>query len=72
MWVVCGYLTLGVVMIAISRSEPERYAMTPVAPALAIFALLVALSGPTEESFAGMVPNDGAGPVFCTSRWCRG
>jgi len=66
-WVVFGYLTLGVVMNAISRSKPERYAMTPVVLALAILALLIALSGPAEESFAGMVLDDGDGPVFCTT-----
>ncbi|WP_241994719.1 hypothetical protein [Cryobacterium levicorallinum] len=66
-WVVVGYLTLGLVMNAISRSKPERYAMTPVALALAILALRIALSGPAEESFAGMVLDDGDGPVFCTT-----
>ena len=64
---VFGYLTLGVVMNAISRSKPERYAMTPVALALALLALLIALSGPAEESFAGMVLDDGNGPVYCTT-----
>ena len=41
--------------------------MTPVALALAILALLIALSGPAEESFGGMVLDDGDGPVFCTT-----
>ena len=44
MWVVFGVLALGVLMNAISRSKSERYAMTPVALALAILAFLVALS----------------------------
>ena len=66
-WLVFAYLTLGVVMNAISRSKPERYAMTPVALALAILALLIALSGPAAESFVGMVLDDGDGPVFCTT-----
>lgn len=44
MWVVFGYLSLGVLMNAISRSKPERYTMTPVAVALAVLALLIALS----------------------------
>lgn len=44
MWVVFGYLALGVPMNAISRSKPERYMMTPVALALAVLALLIALS----------------------------
>ena len=66
-WVVFGYLTLGVLMNAISRSKPERYAMTPGALALAILALLIALSSPAEESFAGLVLDDGDGPVFCTT-----
>jgi hypothetical protein len=67
MWVVFGYLTLGVLMNAISRSKPERYAMTPVALVLAILALLIALSDPVKASFAGMVLDDGDGPVFCTT-----
>jgi len=66
-WVVFGYLTLGVVMNAISPSEAERFAMTSVALALAILALLIALSGPAEESFAGMVLDDGDGPVYCAT-----
>lgn len=44
MWIVFGYLTLGVLMNAVSRSKAERYTMTPVAIALAVLALLVALS----------------------------
>ncbi|WP_294181394.1 hypothetical protein [uncultured Schumannella sp.] len=43
MWVVFGYLALGVVMNAISRSKLERFIMTPVALVLAILALVVAL-----------------------------
>lgn len=43
MWVVFGYLALGVVMNAISRSRPERFVMTPVSLVLAILALVVAL-----------------------------
>lgn len=34
-WVVAGFLTLGVLMNAISRSKPERFTMTPVALVLA-------------------------------------
>ena len=45
-WVVFGFLTLGVLMNAVSRSKPERYLMTPVALVLAGLALLVALLGP--------------------------
>jgi len=41
-WVVAGFLSLGVVMNAISRSKPERFAMTPVALALAASAFIVA------------------------------
>ncbi|HWL00744.1 MAG TPA: hypothetical protein VNQ52_00065 [Microbacteriaceae bacterium] len=43
MWVVFGVLALGVLMNAISRSKPERYVMTPVALALAVLALMIAL-----------------------------
>lgn len=43
MWVVVGYLALGIVLNAISRSRPERFVMTPVALLLAILALVVAL-----------------------------
>jgi hypothetical protein len=46
MWVVFGYLALGVLMNAISRSKPERYTMTPVALVLAVLALLIAVAGP--------------------------
>lgn len=45
MWIVFGFLVLGVLMNAISRSRPERLVMTPVASVLAILALLVALAG---------------------------
>ncbi|MDI2098304.1 hypothetical protein [Ruicaihuangia caeni] len=43
MWVVFGFLALGVVMNAISRSRIERAVMTPVALVLAVLALLIAL-----------------------------
>lgn len=42
-WVVFGYLLLGVAMNALSRSRAERAVMTPVAAVLAITALLTAL-----------------------------
>lgn len=42
-WVVAGFLSLGVVMNAISRSKPERFAMTPVALVLAASAYVVAM-----------------------------
>ncbi|WP_254455950.1 hypothetical protein [Paeniglutamicibacter quisquiliarum] len=66
-WVVFGYLALGVVMNAISRSRPERYVMTPVALVLAVLALLIALSPAPERSFAGTVLDGGTGPVYCTT-----
>lgn len=43
-WVVAGFLSLGVVMNAISRSKPERFTMTPVALVLAASAYVVAAS----------------------------
>ena len=43
-WVVAGFLSLGVVMNAISRSKPERFTMTPVALVLAASAWIVATS----------------------------
>lgn len=43
-WVVAGFLTLGVLMNAISRSAPERFTMTPVALVLAASAYVVAMS----------------------------
>lgn len=43
MWVVVGYLALGVLLNALSRSRPERFLMTPVSLLLAILALVVAL-----------------------------
>lgn len=66
-WVVFAYLALGVAMNAISRSKPERYVMTPVAVVLAVLALFIALSPAPERSFAGMVLDNGTGPVFCTT-----
>ena len=42
-WVLTGYLLLGIVMNAISRSRPERLLMTPVVAVLAADCLLLAL-----------------------------
>ena len=42
-WVLTGYLLLGIVMNAISRSRPERLLMTPVVAVLAAGCLLIAL-----------------------------
>ncbi|WP_136708896.1 hypothetical protein [Agromyces sp. H66] len=42
-WVLFGYLALGVVVNAISRSRAERLVMTPVAAVLAACALVVAI-----------------------------
>lgn len=66
-WVVFGYLVLGVAMNLLSRSRQERYAMTPVALVLAILALLIALGPAPEKTFAGMVLDSGGGPVLCTT-----
>jgi hypothetical protein len=42
-WVIVGYMTLGALMNAISRSRLERYTMTPVAVVLLGLGLTVAL-----------------------------
>jgi len=42
-YVVAGFMSLGVLMNAISRSKPERFTMTPVALVLAAAAWVVAL-----------------------------
>ncbi len=42
-WILTGYFILGVVMNGMSRSKPERMVMTPVAAALALLFLIVAL-----------------------------
>ncbi len=42
LWVLTGYLALGVALNAISRSRPERLVMTPVA--LALFAVCLVLA----------------------------
>lgn len=42
-WVLVSYLALGVVMNGISRSRAERFTMTPLALALCLLALTVAL-----------------------------
>lgn len=43
LWGVVGYMGLGVVVNAISRSRPERLTMTPLVTALLILSLIVAL-----------------------------
>ena len=42
-WVLTGYLALGIAMNAISRSRPERLVMTPVVTVLAGACLVLAL-----------------------------
>ncbi|WP_455836361.1 hypothetical protein [Pseudarthrobacter siccitolerans] len=42
-WVLTGYFALGVLMNAVSRSKPERAVMTPVALALSVAYLVLAL-----------------------------
>lgn len=42
-WIIAGYMALGIVMNAISRSLPERVVMTPVALVLSGAAGIVAL-----------------------------
>ena len=42
MWVLTGYLALGILLNAVSRSRPERLVMTPVALALAAVCLVLA------------------------------
>jgi hypothetical protein len=43
MWVLTGYFALGVALNAASRSRPERLVMTPIALALAVVCLVLAL-----------------------------
>ncbi len=45
-WVLAGYLVLGVLMNAISRSRAERAVMTPVTLALALVCVALAVSSP--------------------------
>lgn len=66
-WVVVGFLGLGVIMNGISRSRPERFVMTPVVLALALLALVVALGG-GEKVLAGTVIDDGSGASLSPSR----
>lgn len=44
MWIFTAYFFLGIFMNAISRSKPERNLMTPVAAALAVLFLIIALN----------------------------
>ena len=44
MWVIAGYLMLGVVMNLLSRSKPERYTMAPLSLVLAVLAVIIAVS----------------------------
>jgi len=43
-WIIFAYLVLGILMNAISRSEPERYTMTPTAIILAGCVFIIALA----------------------------
>jgi hypothetical protein len=43
-WVLTGYLALGIVMNAISRSRPERFVMTPTVLVLTAVCLVLALA----------------------------
>jgi hypothetical protein len=43
-WVIAGYLVLGVLLNLASKSPQERRVMTPVALALAILAILIAIT----------------------------
>ena len=43
MWVIFGYMALGIVMNAISRSRPERFTMVPVTIVLAALSFCIAL-----------------------------
>jgi hypothetical protein len=43
MWVIAGYLVLGIALNALSRSRRERIMMVPVSVALAGLALVLAL-----------------------------
>jgi len=43
-WVLFGYLVLGTILNALSRSRAERYTMAPLTLVLAVLTLLVALS----------------------------
>jgi hypothetical protein len=44
MWVIAGYLLLGVVMNLLSKSKPERYTMAPLSLVLAVLAVIIATS----------------------------
>ena len=43
-WALLGYLVLGILMNAISRSRAERFTMTPVTVVLALATLVIALT----------------------------
>ena len=44
LWIMTAYLTLGILLNAISRSRPERYTMTPVVFVLTICLFIIASS----------------------------
>ena len=44
MWVIAGYLVLGVLLNLVSRSRAERFTMTPIALLMGILAVLIAAS----------------------------
>lgn len=42
-WVIFGYMALGILMNAISRSRPERFTMVPVTIVLAVLSFCIAM-----------------------------
>lgn len=43
MWVIFAYFTIGIMMNLISRSNPERYTMTPLTIVLAVLSFFIAM-----------------------------
>ena len=43
MWVIFAYFVIGILMNALSRSKPERYAMVPVCAVLAVLSFFIAM-----------------------------
>lgn len=63
LWIIFGYLVLGIVMNALSHSKPERFVMTPVAAILAVCVGIVAWSpapSQTVNSFGSCKEAGGA------------
>jgi len=67
LWVIFGYLVLGIVMNALSHSVPERALMAPVAAVLAVCVGIVAWSPAPSQTITSFVSCKDAGGALLQS-----